>query len=95
MGMDRFDNGGEPTLVERIADVLVHVLWLPGRLLLTTPNAHNNFLEWSLLFGNSLLWGFGRMITLKYAHRGFSLRTLLIATTLIAVVLGLVVWSSS
>ena len=39
-----------------------------------------------------LVWPTSLLVMLPWIHWRFSLRTLLIATTLVAVVLGLIVW---
>jgi hypothetical protein len=98
--MNQFDFGGQPTAVERLAERMASILFFPGYQFATAANIHNNAVEWLLVLGNSLLWGaalYGVFIVVRRTirvFRSFSLRTLLIATTLVAVVLGLVVYGA-
>src|SRR3954451_21095703 len=92
-GMDRFDFGGEPTLVEELAQSVAKILFFPGYQFAQSANIHNNAAEWLVVFGNSFLWGLALygMFTVVGRPIRFSRGTMIIALTLVAVVLGLAV----
>jgi hypothetical protein len=58
--MNRFDNGGDVTTLEKFVDVLTEILQIP--LVILVMKFHipiPGFLSWPLYLGNSLLWGLG------------------------------------
>ncbi|MCI0332637.1 MAG: hypothetical protein L0228_05380 [Planctomycetes bacterium] len=95
LGMDRFDDGGDPSFIEKLSNIAVNILWFPAWLVADAVNLHNDLAEWALVIGNSVIWGiasFGILATIArvYGVRQFSLRTMMIGTTLIALLFGLV-----
>jgi hypothetical protein len=57
-GMNRFDHGGEPSIIERVCEIAVPVLWFPFLQLAEATGIHGGGpAEWLLFFANSFLWG--------------------------------------
>ena len=75
--------------------VLVNIWWFPAYQIFPLLHLHDDISKLAFPICNSFLWGAIVFVIWK-ARQGqyyrFSLRTLLIATTLVAVVLGLIVW---
>jgi hypothetical protein len=72
--------------------IFIALWWFPGIQILDVFQLHHTVGGLVVFIANSFLWG---SIAFKLATQPFRfrLRTLLIATTLVAVVLGLAVWS--
>lgn len=71
--MDRFDTEMPEGILERTAGAVAEVLMAPGRYLWTEWAGRNlpDFVEWSLLILNSLLWGY--VLAIAYT-RAFKLK---------------------
>jgi hypothetical protein len=56
--LGRFDNGKMPSALDRFSDTAVDILWFPFmQIAMATHIGGGSFIEWFLLFANSLLWG--------------------------------------
>jgi hypothetical protein len=75
--------------------VLVNIWWFPGQQLIQLHHSEKFASNLALPIANSLLWGAAVFVIWK-ARKGqylrFSLRTLLIAATVIAALLGAFMW---
>jgi magnesium-transporting ATPase (P-type) len=97
--MERFDSGRPPTAVEETIEdfgrMAVNILCFPATHIAKATEIHNNLAEWLLMISNSLLWGVAlaavfRIARRTYQTRQFGLRTLMIAMTVFAILLGLI-----
>ena len=68
VGMDRFDNGGEPAAWERPAKVLLNTLLFPAVLMTWLPRMPDP-IEWILFLANSLLWGWCISLLISVCRR--------------------------
>jgi len=50
-------DGGAPTSWDRVTTPIVYVLMSPGLPIALHFGIHNDLAEWSLVLGNSVLWG--------------------------------------
>lgn len=57
--LERFDAGGDPTIVDAILNGVVNVLWFPLLQFAHANGIHNDAAEWILVIANSVLWGLG------------------------------------
>ena len=84
-------------IVAIVGLILVNIWWFPAHQLYQLHHSDNTALKFAYPITTSLVWGSVVFVIWK-ARQGqyvrFSVRNLLIATTLVAVVLGLIVWSS-
>jgi len=71
--LGRFDTGEMPSVVDRISDVAVDVLWFPVAPIVERAHFTVHWIEWLLLFANSLLWGcllyFAILVCGRFFHR--------------------------
>jgi uncharacterized membrane protein len=88
---------GSWQVVGILGRILVNVWWFPAQQIYQLHHSGEHISRFAFPVCNSLLWGAVMFVIWKARQRqyySFSLRTLLIATTVVAVVLGMIVYAT-
>ena len=88
-----YQTGNSPSLIQRAAHVIYTVVWFPLEQVLNKLDLkYDSWCGLMFVWAHHIAWGVAIVFAIKATCqlRRFSLRTLLIATTLVAVVLGLI-----
>jgi hypothetical protein len=73
LGMNRFDSGGDPSIIETITRAITNVLVFPGFYVYSATGPRNDLFEWITVIANSVLWGaalFGFFLVVRRMCRG-------------------------
>jgi hypothetical protein len=57
LGMNRFDSGGDPSIIETITRAITNILVFPGFYVYSAAGSRNDLFEWVTVIANSVLWG--------------------------------------